>query len=42
VHVTLRAREGIASLRSLRVFSFLRRALAASHKDAFRVVHFSV
>jgi REP element-mobilizing transposase RayT len=42
VHVTLRAREAIPSLRSGRVFSFLRRSLAASHKEAFRVVHFSV
>jgi hypothetical protein len=26
----------------MRIFPYLRRALAASHKDAFRVVHFSV
>src|SRR6478752_7772165 len=42
VHVTLRAREAIPSLRSARVFPVLRRSLAASHKEAFRVVHFSV
>jgi REP-associated tyrosine transposase len=42
VHVTLRAREVVPSLRSARVFPFLRRSLAASHKAAFRVVHFSV
>jgi REP element-mobilizing transposase RayT len=42
VHVTLRTREGLASLRSARVFPRLQRSLAASHKDAFRVVHFSV
>jgi hypothetical protein len=42
VHVTLRARGGLPSFRSGRVFPFLRRALAASHKAAFRVVHFSV
>jgi hypothetical protein len=42
VHVTLRAREGIPSLRSARVFAVLRRSLAAAHKEAFRVVHFSV
>src|SRR5882672_9922050 len=42
VHVTLRARHGIPSLRSTRIFSNLRASLAASHKDAFRVVHFSV
>ena len=42
VHVTLRAREALPSLRSARVFPFLQRSLAASHKAAFRVVHFSV
>jgi REP element-mobilizing transposase RayT len=42
VHVTLRAKEGLPSLRSERVFSRLGRSLAASHKEAFRVVHFSV
>jgi REP element-mobilizing transposase RayT len=42
VHVTLRARDGIDSLRSGRVFGFVRRALAAAHKASFRVVHFSV
>jgi REP element-mobilizing transposase RayT len=42
VHVTLRARDSIPSLRSLRVFPSLRRSLASSHKEAFRVVHFSV
>jgi REP element-mobilizing transposase RayT len=42
VHVTLRARPAIASLRSARVFPILRQSLAASHKAAFRVVHFSV
>jgi len=41
-HVTWRAREGIRSLRSGHLFPVVRRALAASHKDAFRVVHFSV
>ena len=42
VHVTWRAREALPSLRSSRVFPFLQRAVAASHKAAFRVVHFSV
>jgi hypothetical protein len=42
VHVTLRAVEALPSLRSLRVFPVLRHALSASHKAAFRVVHFSV
>jgi REP element-mobilizing transposase RayT len=42
VHVTLRARDAIPSLRSMRVFSSLRDSLSASHKTAFRVVHFSV
>jgi REP element-mobilizing transposase RayT len=42
VHVTLRARDAIPSLRSSRVFPILRQSLSASHKPAFRVVHFSV
>jgi REP element-mobilizing transposase RayT len=42
VHVTLRAVDAIPSLRSARVFPIVRRALSASHKSAFRVVHFSV
>jgi REP-associated tyrosine transposase len=42
VHVTLRAREALPSLRSARVFPFLQRSIGASHKAAFRVVHFSV
>src|SRR4051794_4941616 len=42
VHVTLRARDVIPSLRSARVFPTLMRSLAASHKAAFRIVHFSV
>jgi hypothetical protein len=42
VHVTWRAREAVPSLRSGLVFPFVKRALAASHKEAFRVVHFSV
>jgi len=42
VHVTLRAREGVPSLRSERVFPFVRGGLAAAHKVAFRIIHFSV
>ena len=42
VHVTLRAREGLHSFRSALVFPFIRRSLAAAHKAAFRIVHFSV
>jgi hypothetical protein len=42
VHVTLRAREDVPSLRSGRLFPIVRRSLAASHKAAFRVIHFSV
>jgi hypothetical protein len=42
VHVTLRVRDALPSLRSARVFPVLQRSLAASHKTAFRVVHFSV
>jgi REP element-mobilizing transposase RayT len=42
VHVTLRAHAAVPSLRSERVFPVLQRALAASHKALFRVIHFSV
>jgi REP element-mobilizing transposase RayT len=42
VHVTMRAVAGVRSLRSERIFPPLSRALGASHKSAFRVVHFSV
>jgi putative transposase len=42
VHVTLRARDALPSLRSARIFPSLLSSLAASHKSAFRVVHFSV
>ena len=43
VHVTLRAREGLPSLRSDRLlFAAVRGAIAAGHRPAFRVVHFSV
>jgi REP element-mobilizing transposase RayT len=42
VHITLRAVDALPSLRSLRVFTALRHALAAAHKRDFRVVHFSV
>jgi REP element-mobilizing transposase RayT len=42
VHVTLRARDTVPSLRGPSLFLRVRDALAASHKDAFRVVHFSV
>lgn len=42
VHVTLRARTALPSFRSTRVFACLRASLAAAHKEAFRVIHFSV
>jgi putative transposase len=42
VHVTFRGRGALPSLRSARVFPRLRSSLAAGHKAAFRVVHFSV
>jgi hypothetical protein len=42
VHVTLRARRGLPSLRGDRVFATLRRSLTAATKDFFRIVHFSV
>jgi REP element-mobilizing transposase RayT len=42
VHVTMRAAAAIPSLRGERIFAALSRALGASTKSAFRVVHFSV
>jgi REP element-mobilizing transposase RayT len=42
VHVTLRAREGLPSLRAERVFPTVSRSLSAAQKEAFRVIHFSV
>jgi len=42
VHVTLRRADGVPSLRSTAVFPGLRRAIAASARADFRVVHFSV
>ena len=43
VHVTLRVREGLPSLRSDKLmFSAVRGAIALGHKTGFRVVHFSV
>jgi putative transposase len=42
VHVTLRARAGLPSLRSERVFPAVREALRAASGPAFRVVQFSV
>ena len=42
VHVTLRTGHAVRCLRAARVFSFVRRALAASSHGDFRVLHFSV
>jgi len=42
VHVTLRARAGLPSLRGERVFGVLLTALAAASRAGFRVLHFSV
>src|SRR2546425_2294179 len=42
VHVTLRTAYAVRCLRAARVFSFVRRALAASSHGDFRVLHFSV
>jgi putative transposase len=42
VHVTMRARPGLGSLRSPRAFAAVRGALARASRPAFRVVHFSV
>ena len=42
VQVTIRARPGLPSLRSPRVFGALRRAIARASVDRFRVIHFSI
>ena len=43
VHVTMKAREGLPSLRGDKlILRAVRASLAAAHKEAFRVVHFSV
>lgn len=42
VLITLRADRGLPSLRSEKIFPFLRRALARSNRSTFRVLHFSV
>jgi REP element-mobilizing transposase RayT len=42
VHVTLRARAGLPSLRSPRAFAAVKRALSAASKSNFRLLHFSV
>ena len=42
VHVTLRATHAVRCLRSARVFPAIRRALAVSSHEGFRIVHFSV
>ena len=42
VHVTLRARAGLPSLRGEGVFGAVREAIRAASSEAFRVVHFSV
>jgi putative transposase len=42
VHVTMRARVGLGSFRSPRVFAAVRSALAAASGERFRIIHFSV
>src|SRR5205809_4688843 len=42
VHVTLRAVEAIRCLRAARVFPHVRRALAVSSREDFRIVQFTV
>ena len=42
VHITLRARRGLRSLRGDAVFASIRRAFAAASRDSFRLLHFSV
>lgn len=42
VHVTMRAAAGLPSLRGVRIFDPVRRALAVSSHASFRILHFSV
>jgi REP element-mobilizing transposase RayT len=42
VHMTLRARRGLPSLRGERLFRGLRNAIAAASRGTFRILHFSV
>ena len=42
VQVTIRARPGLPSLRSPRLFGALQRAIARASVDRFRVIHFSI
>jgi REP-associated tyrosine transposase len=42
VHVTFRARAAVPSLRSATTFRRLRRAIGASNRARFRIIHFSV
>ena len=42
VHVTLRLRGGLPSLRHGRLFAAIQRAFGAASRDSFRLLHFSV
>ena len=42
VHLTLRARRGVPSLRAPGVFRVVRGSIARSSRDEFRIVHYSV
>ncbi len=42
LQVTIRARPGLPSLRSPRLFAALQRAIARASVDRFRVIHFSI
>ena len=42
VHIALRLVEGISSLRGLKPVRYIRRCIQLAHKQAFRVVEFSV
>jgi hypothetical protein len=42
VHITLRARAGLPTLRGQGVFGAVREGIGAASSDVFRVVHFSV
>jgi REP element-mobilizing transposase RayT len=42
LHVTVRVRDGLPSLRTTSLMRVIRRCIAAGHKDWFRVVQFAV
>ena len=42
MHLTLRARQEVASLRAPRVFQAVRESIRCASREAFRILHFSV